>query len=68
MTFDLKYGSLHDAIEGAFSIDVGKNVYVSFGTDGLWHVTDWNSKAKDTIYICFPTPSENDPIWLESTL
>lgn len=67
MTFDISFRTLHDAIEGAFGINVGKNVYISFGADGLWHVTDWNCKAKDSIYLCFPTLSENDPVWLEST-
>ncbi len=60
--------SLHDAIEAAFGLDIGKNIYITYGADDLWHVTDWHSKAKDSIYLCFPTPSENDPIWLEETL
>jgi len=40
---------------------------ITAGEDGYWHVTDWNGKAKDSIYICFPILSENDPIWLEQT-
>jgi hypothetical protein len=67
MTLDIPFRTLHEAVKGAFGLEAGKNVYITFGSDGLWHLTDWNRKAKDSIYLCLPTLSENDPVWLEST-